>query len=219
MNKKTAVLIAFQLFLVTACGIASKDIWYAIVVSIIGVVFNFLVSLGNPLGFWFGLAYAVTNGALAFQTGTYASFAFMFFLQAPMAVYSFFSWRKKEQVNEAVMKKMSAKQVALLISIMLLLGFVMFFVLTKLHSNAVLADDVFFVFSVSACILLAFGYKNAYIVTLLSGLGGTVLWGYQMIHTGSGLSIAVFYVIVSINSIIAIYRQYFKQKQYASMLL
>ncbi|MEF9960692.1 MAG: hypothetical protein RR448_10010 [Niameybacter sp.] len=34
------------------------------------------------------------------------------------------------------------------------------------------------------------------------------MWIYQMMATGSGFSIAVFYMIVTINSLFAVYVQY-----------
>ena len=210
-NKKYRLILLIQFIIILLSGIFSSDTWYAIGVSIIGVVFNFLVSLNNPLGFLFGFVYAITNGILSYNGQIYATFIFMLFLQAPMALYSFISWRKKKESTEAIMKKMSFRQNSMLGFAMIALGIVMYFVLQLSNSTNVLVDSVFFVFSVSACLLLAFCYKNAYMITLMSGVCGTILWTYQMLETGSGFSIAAFYLIVSINSIIAVYEQYIKK--------
>lgn len=207
MNKKHIVLLIIQFAAVIASGVISGDTAYAIVNAVIGVVFNCLVSLNFSAGFIFGFIYAVTNGILAYQTKVYATFAFMIFLQAPMAIYSFIKWYSKKQAD-IKMKVMNKKQIALLCSFMLLLGFVMYFVLNRLKSSSVIFDDFFFVFSVTACLLLAFYYKNAYVITMLSGLFGTVLWSFQYFETRQGLSVAVFYFIVLINSIIAVFQQY-----------
>lgn len=207
MNKKHIALLIVQFAAVMASGVISGDTAYAIVNAAVGVVFNFLVSLNFSAGFIFGFIYAVTNGILAYQTKVYAAFAFMIFLQAPMAIYSFIKWHGKKQ-TDIKMKVMNRKQIALLCSFMLLLGFVMYFVLNRLNSSSVIFDDVFFVFSVTACLLLAFYYKNAYVITMLSGLFGTALWSYQYFETRQGLSVAVFYLIVLINSIIAVFQQY-----------
>lgn len=207
MNKKHIVLLIIQFAAVIVSGVISGDTAYAIVNAVIGVVFNCLVSLNFSAGFIFGFIYAVTNGILAYQTKVYATFAFMIFLQAPMAIYSFIKWHSKKQAD-IKMKVMNRKQIALLCSFMLLLGFVMYFVLNKLHSSSVIFDDFFFVFSVTACLLLAFYYKNAYVITMLSGLFGTVLWSFQYFETRQGLSVVVFYFIVLMNSIIAVFQQY-----------
>lgn len=182
MNKKHIVLLIIQFAAVIASGVISGDTAYAIVNAVIGVVFNCLVLLNFSAGFIFGFIYAVTNGILAYQTKVYATFAFMIFLQAPMAIYSFVKWHSKKQAD-IKMKVMSRKQIALLSFFMLLLGFIMYFVLNRLNSSSVIFDDFFFVFSVTACLLLAFYYKNAYVITMLSGLFGTVLWSFQYFET------------------------------------
>lgn len=210
MSKKFAALLSLQAVVIALTGLLSGDVWYSIVISLIGVVFNFLVSINQPVGFLFGFAYAITNGALSFYTGVYATFGFMIFLQAPMALYSYFSWGKKQRQGRGELRRMTGKGIVALCISMLTLGTVMYAILGWLNSAAVLVDDIFFVFSVSACLLLAFRYKNAYIVTLLSGLGGTALWTYQMIMMNNGFSLSVFYLIVSVNSVIAIYQQYIK---------
>lgn len=210
MSKKFAALLSLQAVVIALTGLLSGDVWYSIVISLIGVVFNFLVSINQPVGFLFGFAYAITNGALSFYTGVYATFGFMIFLQAPMALYSYFSWGKKQRQGRGELRRMTGKGIVALCISMLTLGTVMYAILGWLNSAAVLVDDIFFVFSVSACLLLAFRYKNAYIVTLLSGLGGTALWTYQMITVNNGFSLSVFYLIVSVNSVIAIYQQYIK---------
>lgn len=208
---KFKILLVLQLVLILIAGIASKDMGFAITVSLIGVAFNFLVSINNPVGFLFGVAYALANGMLAYESHIYATFVFMVFIQAPMAVYSFLNWKKKKESTQSIMKTMTSKQQMLLGGSMLALGVVMYFVLQASNSTSVLLDTIFFVFSVSACFLLAFCYKNAYLITLMSGLGGVVLWTYQMVQTGNGFSVATFYMIVSINSIIAVYEQYFEK--------
>lgn len=212
MGKKFALLLLIQAVFIVFAGLLSGDIWYSIAISLIGVVFNFLVSINRPVGFLFGFLYAVTNGALSFHTGVYATFGFMIFLQVPMAIYSYFSWGKNQKRGQGALKRMTRRGICILVAAMASLGIAMYFVLGLLNSTAVLVDDIFFVFSVSACLLLAFRYKNAYIVTLLSGLGGTALWIYQMAAVQNGFSLAAFYLIVSVNSIIAIYQQYFNPR-------
>lgn len=212
-NLKLKLLLPLQILLIGFAGFFSGDSTISIVVAIIGVAFNLFVSLNIPVGFLIGVAYAIINGVLSFQTGAYASCIFMLFLQAPMAVYSFISWKSKKKKSLNIMKSMTAKQICLLSAFMAVLSVIMFCVLSLLNGkgSGIIFDDVFFVFSVTACFLLAFCYKNAYIITLLSGIGGTLLWSYQMIAVQKGLAVAVFYFIVAVNSVVAIKEQYGKQ--------
>ena len=95
MKKKYIFTVTFQLAAVIACGIISKVSAFAVVNASIGAVFNFLVSLNIPLGFIFGTVYAITNGIITFKTRAFATFAFMIFLQAPMAIYSYINGKAK----------------------------------------------------------------------------------------------------------------------------
>lgn len=211
-NLLKIVMIIVQMAIIVAVGLIARDIWYSIIISAIGVIFNALVSFKVSYGFLFGCVYAILSGFLAYTTKVYATFAFMIVLQAPMAIYSFFSWKKNVNSNAASLKTLSVKWVLLLATAMFALGVGVYFILGLIQKSTLLNlifDTIFFVFSVSACLLLAFRFKCAYVVTLLSGLGGSALWIYQMIATKVGLSVAAFYIIVSVNSVIAIYKNYF----------
>ena len=81
----------------------------------------------------------------------------------------------------------------------------------------VLFDTFFFVCSVTACIGLAACYKNAYIVNLGSGIGGTILWLYKAITMETGISMAVFFAIVALNSALAVQQQYGKSSRRAAV--
>lgn len=208
MKKKYALILLSQFIIILFAGFFSKDSLFAILISAVGITFNFLVSIGRPAGFWFGFIYALANGALSFHTKVYAAFAFMIFMQAPMALYSYFSWKRKAINHKQRLKSLSHSGIGCLCIGMcgVLIG--LYFLLSRLGSTAVVIDAAFFTCSAAACVLLAICYKCAYIVTLLSGLGGAVLWGYQAAYTGTGFSIAAFYCIVTFNSIIAVYREY-----------
>lgn len=119
---------------------------------------------------------------------------------------------QKKSGTDSQMMIMNKKQLTLLGTFMVSLGFIMYFVLNELNSSSVIFDDIFFVCSVTACLLLAMYYKNAYVITLLSGLFGTVLWTVQFFSIQRGLSVAVFYFIVFINSLIAVNQQYINER-------
>ena len=120
--------------------------------------------------------------------------------------------KKKKEETDQIMRCMTRKGTGLLTVSMLAGWFVMFFLLPVSGGSrgiGTVLDAAFFVFSVAACLQLAFCYKSAYLVTLLSGLGGTLLWGWKMFEKGTGVSLAVFYLIVLVNSVIAVRMQYF----------
>lgn len=203
------VLLLLQIAIVALAGVLGKDKWYVICISIIGVVFNLLVSYNISYGFLVGFVYALLNGVNAYYSNIYATFGFMIIMQAPMAIYSFYAWRRNkssDNTNKTVLKIMSTPLKIALVFSMIVVGVASYFMMKALNSADIIPDTIFFVFSVTACIMLALRYKIAYIVTLLSGLGGTVLFAITQ-----NISLSVFYAIVTINSVIAIYTNYKKK--------
>lgn len=163
--KKDRIMILVQTVVIIAAGFFSGDSAFALINSGIGVVFNYLVSVNQPVGFWFGVVYALMNGVIALQGGIYATAFFMFVIQAPMAVYSYISWKKKKGADAQVrMKEFSRRGNLILTAAMIASSIVMYGVLQVVNGQNTWIDTVFFVFSVYACFLLAFYYKAAYIL-------------------------------------------------------
>ena len=109
MEKKNYILLFLQIAAIAVSGVFGGDTTFALITALIGITFNFLVSMNIASGFLFGFVYAVCNGILAWQTNVYATFVFMIFMQAPMALYSFWKWQGKKKETEAIMKKMNRR--------------------------------------------------------------------------------------------------------------
>lgn len=164
MEKKNYILLFLQIAAIAVSGVFGGDTTFALITALIGITFNFLVSMNIAPGFLFGFVYAVCNGILAWQTNVYATFVFMIFMQAPMALYSFWKWHGKKKETEAIMKKMNRRELTFMIVGAIVLFAIMTGILSAVNGalNAnVLFDTFFFVCSVTACIGLAACYKNA----------------------------------------------------------
>ena len=214
MEKKNYILLFLQIAAIAVSGVFGGDTTFALITALIGITFNFLVSMNIASGFLFGFVYAVCNGILAWQTNVYATFVFMIFMQAPMALYSLRKWHGKKKETEAIMKKMDRRELTSMVVGAIVLFVIMTGILSAINGafNAnVLFDTFFFVCSVTAC------YKNAYIVNLGSGIGGTILWLYKAITMETGISMAVFFAIVALNSALAVQQQYGKSSRRAAV--
>ena len=77
MEKKKYIVLLLQIAAVAAAGVIGGDTLFALVTALIGITFNFMVSMNFAPGFLFGFVYAVCNGILAWQTKVYATFVFM----------------------------------------------------------------------------------------------------------------------------------------------
>ena len=76
MEKKKYIVLLLQIAAVAAAGVIGGDTLFALVTALIGITFNFMVSMNFAPGFLFGFVYAVCNGILAWQTNVYATFVF-----------------------------------------------------------------------------------------------------------------------------------------------
>lgn len=201
-----------QIAAIAVSGVFGGDTTFALITALIGITFNFLVSMNIASGFLFGFVYAVCNGILAWQTNVYATFVFRIFMQAPMALYSLRKWHGKKKRPKRY-EEMDRRELTSMVVGAIVLFVIMTGILSAINGafNAnVLFDTFFFVCSVTACIGLAACYKNAYIVNLGSGIGGTILWLYKAITMETGISMAVFFAIVALNSALAVQQQYGK---------
>ena len=196
MEKKKYIVLLLQIAAVAAAGVIGGDTLFALVTALIGITFNFMVSMNFAPGFLFGFVYAVCNGILAWQTKVYATFVFMIFMQAPMALYSFWKWRGEKKQTETIMRKMNRRELSVTVLGAMVLFGIIAAVLSRVNGTLdinVFFDTFFFVCSAIACIGLAACYKTAYIVNLGSGIGGTILWVFKAVTMGTGISVAVFF--------------------------
>lgn len=60
--------LILQVTIILLVGIIGNDSLFSIINSCMGICFNFLVSINNPIGFIFGIIYALLNGILSIQT-------------------------------------------------------------------------------------------------------------------------------------------------------
>ena len=190
----------FQVIVIAACGIAVNDMWYKIIISAAGIVFNYLVSCGKRSGFIIGTCYAAAYGIMSYTEDIYASALFMLAVQLPMAIISFITW-KKQNTKEIRMQSLSLKKRIAIFSALIIIQIILYLLLNKTNSSNAFFDAFFFSTSLISCILLAKKKKEAYIIIMLSGIAGTLLWLSQFITTGDGISVLLLNFFVFINSV------------------
>lgn len=199
-NKRQFLYGAFQVIVITACGISVGDIWYKIVISAAGIIFNFLVSYGKHYGFIIGAFYAMTYGIMSYTENVYASALFMIAVQLPMAIISFVTW-KKQNTKEVKMQSLSLKSRLLTFFTLVIIHIIIFLLLSKTNASNSFFDAFFFATSLISCILLAKKKKESYFIIMLSGIAGTLLWLSQFIRTGDGISVLLLNFFVFLNSV------------------
>lgn len=199
-SKKNIILGAAEISVIAAVSIVSGDIWYKIIISAAGIAFNFLVSWGKRYGFIVGVVYAAAYAVMSYKECVYASAVFMLFIQLPMGIASFITW-KKSPSGSVKMESLNFKNRILTFAAVTVTQVVLFILLKYVNSSNPFFDAFFFSTSLVSCILLAKKKMEAYFIIMLSGIAGTLLWLSQLITTGNGISVLLLNFFVFLNSI------------------
>lgn len=207
---KNYCIIFLQVLTLIVVGITTNDNWYMICISVLGILYNYCVSIGRRFSFIIGGIYALLYGLMSYFENIYASAFFMIVVQLPSAIISYITWGRSG--NETNLKSQNIRQLVLTFISLIALTIVIYYVLKLLNGSGALFDSFFFACSFIACVLLMTKYREAYIVILLSGVGGSALWLYQFITTTQGISVFLLNLFVLINAIIAIVLNYVKKK-------
>lgn len=146
------------------------------------------------------MLYAVSYGIMSYFDQIYASCVFMLLIQFPSAIISFITWKKQKDNSVKMQRVSSLKRIC--IALAFIFSFIIAYMLLKyVNGSGAFFDAFFFSASFISCILLAIKKKEAYFIILLSGLAGTVLWCYQFLQNGTGLSVLLLNFFVLLNSV------------------
>lgn len=217
MNKKIHndvidfVIPLIEIITIIIVGILVKDLWFRLIISSFGILFNYLVCASKRYGFLIGIIYALAYGVMSIFDMVYASAFFMIIIQAPMAVISFINWKKDKNIT-GQLKKTSTNQSIFIVVCAIAFYVIICLVLKLINGSGVLFDAFFLTTSLISCILLAKYYRVAYVYIMLSGVGGVGLWLYQFITLGEGITVVLLNAFILINAIIGIVKNYSKKK-------
>lgn len=200
LKNTETILMIVQVLIIVLFGILIQDEFYRIIISTAGIAFNFLVCSGKRFGFVIGMLYALSYGIMSYFDEIYASCVFMLLIQFPSAIISFITW-KKQGDNFVKMQRLSSPKRICVALAFILFDIIVCKILKYVNGSGAFFDAFFFSASFISCILLAIKKKEAYFVILLSGLAGTVLWCYQLLKNGTGLSVLLLNFFVLLNSI------------------
>ena len=94
-KNKEIILITVQVLIIVLSGILVRDEFYRIIISAVGIAFNYLVCSGKRFGFVVGMLYAVSYGIMSYFDEIYSSCVFMLLIQFQSAIISFITWNKQ----------------------------------------------------------------------------------------------------------------------------
>lgn len=166
-KNKEIILITVQVLIIVLSGILVRDEFYRIIISAVGIAFNYLVCSGKRFGFVVGMLYAVSYGIMSYFDEIYASCVFMLLIQFPSAIISFITWNKQEDNSVKMQRVSSLKRICIALAF-IFSDIIAYMLLKYVDGSGAVFDAFFFSASFISCILLAIKKKEAYFVILLS---------------------------------------------------
>ena len=200
-------LYVFLLIAVFLVGVFGKDKWYAVLSSVIAVIYLLLLNEGIRLGYLLCGVYAVAYGVISYRNGLYAASFYHVFVLLPCGIYRFFK-KKEEREGQIQFLRLRGWIFSCLVTV--ILGVAAFFLLQKIGDPQPLLDGATLAVSVVTAFLMAQKYIEMWVFNLFSSLIYIAVWTIQFFSIGVGLSIVALQTVVAfinIRGIILWYRQ------------
>lgn len=200
-------LYAFFLIAVILVGVFGKDKWYAVLSSVIAVVYLLLLNKRMRLGYLLCGVYAVAYGIISYLNGLYAGAFYHVFVLLPCGIYRFF---KKKEDREGQIRFLRLRGWICACVVTGVLGVAAFFLLQKISDPQPLLDGATLAVSVVTAFLMAQKYIEMWVFNLFSSFIYIAVWSIQFFSMGVGLSIVALQTVVAlinIRGIILWYRQ------------
>ena len=187
--------------------------------TLVTLVVQILLSRANRFGFLLGGINAVIYGISYFDEGLYFSLVSALVISAPMQIYSFFNWSKKQiRANRTELKTLSLKMRIAMIALTLCAWLVMFLGLSRIFEGAQLSgfDSFSFVAGTVVTFLAAFRYIESQYLSAFSCCMAIIMWIIICIRNPSNIN----YLIISFYNLFMVLkaainwtRQYMEDKK------
>ncbi len=202
-NKIENILIILCTIIVLICGIHAKDNNWAIVCSILSILYTFLAGKGLLICYPFGIIGTLICGILSFNIGLFGHAALHLAYYFPIEIYGFFNWKKhlKKNSNEIIKEKLSKKYKLLLIFSIILLSTIFSLVFKYFNNPSPILDSLVLVLSAFGMLLNVKRFIEQWGVWTLVNIISIFLW-FEIFSKGEGVFsifiVRIIYLIMGI---------------------
>lgn len=201
-------LITAVITITTLC-IIWQDNWLGFISSISGILCVILAAKGKLSTYYFGTIQAATYAYIAYGYGLYGEAMLNAFFYLPLQFIGWFLWFKnrkpKNQTThgeDIYAKKLTLKQWAWLIPLLLATIAIYAWVLTTINAQQVHLDSFAVILSVFAQILMTLRYADQWTLWIIVNVLTISLWFTTLIQSGGGdWAVFAMWVAFLINSV------------------
>jgi len=174
----------------------------SILVSLLGGLSIIFIAKGEIFGQFACLVFSILYGLLSYRCAYYGEVLIVFGLQLPAAFLGLYSWLKNRYtVSEVKVAEVSRRAIFLIPVISSVITVASYFLLARLHTEALLNSTLSVATSVTANMLLYLRSPYYAIVFILNDLVLIALWGTLSLKSPEYIpSVACFSVFLMIDS-------------------
>lgn len=186
--------------------------------TLITLAVQILLSRVNRFGFLIGGINALIYGISYFDEGLYFSCLFTVLISAPIQIYSFLNWSKKQISADRTELKVLALKKRIVVIVLTLIGWLsVYFGLRDFFANAQLPifDSFHFTVGIIVSLLAAFRYLESQYLSMVSSCTALLMWIMICMNTPSNINyliISCYNLFMIVKAVINWTKQYLQDK-------
>ena len=199
--KKTKLILDYALILAVAIliivfAVIREQSFIKTLPTLITLIVQLMMVKASRYAFLLGGINAMLYGISYFNESLYFSLVSAVLISAPIQLYSFVVWSKKENKDAPPLRFLGMKKLILSIVLSLIGWGICVFGLSGLFETAVYPtlDSYLFVMGITVSLLAAWGYIDSQYMNVLSTALGLILWILLTIQDPANFNYVILYV-------------------------
>lgn len=184
------------IIVVIACNVISKDNLVNGLIAILGVINVVLIAKGKRSNFYFGFIKIAIYSIICLTSGYYGNFIINFVWFLPLQYVGYKQWNKN--VKPRKMKKIESVAISLITILFIMLTTIL---LAVMGGNNPFLDALSAICSMLAMLLMCLSYREHWYLWIIVNVTSVILWSVAYLNVGSGLTIAIMYLLYLCNAI------------------
>jgi len=198
------VFAGLAAFILTICGILSKQAYTETAVSVFAVVMLMYLVEGKQVGCVFGIAYCIIYAAICFSKGFYGLMLFNILIGLPMYTVSLFTWGKNKHGDTVAVRKLTPKKLTLVLAAALIGFGCMYLILKAAGSSNAFFDGLILPLGTVGMLLLSLRYIEQWYFNIAANITGLMLWIAATISDISNLNFVICTSVFVVSNIMAL---------------
>ena len=188
---------------ITIISINTNNSMFAIIASIMGVIYVILNGCRLSVAFLFGIINTFVYGIVSYQNGLYGDFMMNVFYSCPCCIIGLIAWfRASKETATAKVSSFKLKEKLIFLLLIILAILVYGIILTSLKDTQPYLDATTTILSISAYICLIMRKKEVWYLFNFSNILSILMWAINYSNSNANISILFMYIIYTANSLL-----------------